>query len=289
MYEKSIVVTILWTIKVKLREVKRLGRGHTATIGNAWTGTQSAGPVTLLDRRFNVTLYFHWSWQGSNRSTSHAAFRGTPDLKSRPAWHLNYFSKEEPGQLSFLMWGKKKGPWSRSLCLVCHLDYYPPPLTLHSLPTPPHLLCIQSHKILLCVLHWPNTQLQCWPGVCKLSLSGWLLYLYWFKLFPLPIHYAGIPPCWGQLCYSFLWLKPKNYLSNSLGTNPSRVNILIQMGPLLIPLPLAKSGTFPNQFTWWIFLREIEIGVEQESDGMPLNAESQKNVPEMTLVSVTLP
>lgn len=67
------------------------------------------------------------------------------------------------------------------------------------------------------------------------------------------------------------------------------------MGPLLIPLPLAKSGTFPsgpNRFTLFIFLKkEIEIGVEQESDGMPIYAESKKKkkVPGITLVSVTLP
>lgn len=128
------------------------------------------------------------------------------------------------------------------------------PPTLHSLPT--HLLCTKPHKILLGGLHWPSTPLQDWPGACKLPLSGWLLYLYWFKMFPLPIHYAGIPPCWGQLCYSFLWLKPKNYLSNSLGTNPLRVNILNPMGPLLTPLTLAKSGAFPsgpNQLRLLIF------------------------------------
>lgn len=190
------------------------------------------------------------------------------------------------------MWGKKKCPWSRSLCLVCNLDY-PTLLTFHSLPIPPHLLCIQPHKILLCVLHWPSTQLQCWPSACKLPLSGWLLYLYWFKLFLLPIHYAGIPPCWGQLCYSFLWLKPKNYLSNSLGTSPLRVNILIQMRPFLIPLPLAKSGTFPSGRPQPVHIVHFFNGHrkwrEQESDGMPIYAESPKNVPGITLVSVTLP
>lgn len=138
--------------------------------------------------------------------------------------------------------------------LVCSLEL-PVPSTL-----PTHSSsCREPHKILLGGLCWPSTPLQGWPDACKLPLSGWLLYLYWFKLFPLPIHYAGIPPCWGQLCYSFLWLKPKNYLSNSLGTNPLRVNILSQMGPHLIPLPLAKLGAYPsgpNQFIWLIFQRD---------------------------------
>lgn len=123
----------------------------------------------------------------------------------------------------------------------------------------PNFPCIKPHKIPLSVLHWPSTPLQAWPGACKLPLSGWLLYLYWFKLFPLPIHYAGIPPCWGQLCYSFLWLKPKNYLFNSLGTNPLRVNILSQTGPLRIPPPLAESRAFlsgPNQLILFIFQGE---------------------------------
>lgn len=139
------------------------------------------------------------------------------------------------------------------VALACHLEWSTSP-TFHFLFT--HFPYTKSHKITLSRLHWPSTPLQGWPGVCKLPLSGWLLYLYWFKLFPLPIHYAGIPPCWGQLCYSFLWLKPKNYLCNSLGTNPLRVNILSHTRPLSIPLLLAKSGAFPfgpNQFTLLIF------------------------------------
>ena len=125
---------------------------------------------------------------------------------------------------------KQKWPLYRSCGLSLPFGLVtPPPPCIFSPPI------FKPHKILPEGLHWLSTPLQGWPGACKLPLSGWLLYLYWFKLFPLPIHYAGIPPCWGQLCYSFLWLKPKSYLSNSLGTNPLGVNNLSPKGPLLTP------------------------------------------------------
>lgn len=88
---------------------------------------------------------------------------------------------------------------------VSHLDWLlpPPPPCIFSPPI------FKPHKILLDGLHWLSTPLQGWPGACKLPLSGWLLYLYWFKLFPLPIHYAGIPPYWGSCVILFFDWSPR--------------------------------------------------------------------------------
>jgi hypothetical protein len=137
------------------------------------------------------------------------------------------------------------------------------------------------HKILVSESHWPTTSLQDWPDACKLPLCGWLLYLYWSKLLPLPIHYAEIPPCWGQLCYSFLWLKPKNYLSDSLGTNPSGVNILSQRQPFLSDCHLLNQESSPLApvSSHRSFFRKIEIGVQWES-GVILLCRKSKECPE---------
>lgn len=183
--------------------------------------------------------------------------------------------------MTYLTW-----PQSRSVPYtgVCGLSFpfglaYSPLLSILS----PAIFLVSSLIKYSYGLHWPNTPLKAWPGACKLPLSGWLLYLYWFKLFPLPIHYAGIPPCWGQLCYSFLWLKPKNYLSNSLGTNPLRVNILSWTYPHNYLLKQELSPQAPTS-SFARFFKEMETGVEWESDVMSISTESERNTLGIALV-----
>lgn len=283
-------------IKARLREVKKFAQGHTATRRSAWDDTQRARAAEsrfcYSPWAFSVNPVFSWKRSGAVTSPEPFSYVGAEsELKSRPVWHFKN-SLLKGARTDAIPYGAYKAEVPLKQDLVVSVPFglaYSPLLTM--LPPPPAPLpCIQPHKITPVCITLASTELQCWPSACKLFLSGWLLYLYWFKLFPLPIHYAGIPPCWGQLCYSFLWLKPKNYLSNSLGTNPLRVNILSQMGAFLSHChllnqehsPLAPFGSYCS------FFKEIEIGVEQESDVMPLYAESQRNALGITLVLVIL-
>lgn len=74
-----------------------------------------------------------------------------------------------------------------SVALVCSLD---PPIPHYSPFSPQPFLSYQASYKAPGASHWPSSLLGGWPGARKLPLSGWLLYLHWFKLFPLPIHYA---------------------------------------------------------------------------------------------------
>lgn len=102
-------------------------------------------------------------------------------------------------------------------------------------------------------LHWLSTPLQGWPGACKLpSVGGYYIYI-GLNCFHCQSIMLNSPLLRAAVLF-FLWLKPKNYLSNSLGTNLLGVTTWAQRGPLSL-LPLAKSdlSSSPNQFISLIF------------------------------------